>query len=229
MKILMTGGSGLLGKEILKLDKKIVAPSHEELDVTNIILVKKAIKKYKPDVLLHLAAANKPPEHEKNPEPGLEVNVIGTANLCLICHRAGIKLIYTSTDYVYTGQGPHKEQEALLPPSRFAWSKLGGECAVRMLPNSLTLRLDFGPNPFPWEKVYKNQYVSKLYVNQMAPLVLKAAKSKAKGVMNLGGPRRSLEEYAGQTKPRIESIPRPDWVPKDSSMDLSKMKKELRV
>ena len=154
---------------------------------------------------------------------GLTVNIIGVANLCLICHEFGIRLVHTSTDYVYAGAGPHKEEEALLPPSRFAWSKLGGECAVQMLQKFLILRVDFGPIPFPWEKVYKNQYVSKLYVNEMAPLVLKAAKSNALGVMNLGGPRISLEAYARKTKPNIESIPRPNWVPRDSSMDISKM------
>lgn len=228
MKILMTGGSGLLGREILKIDKKITAPSHRELDITKIRSIEKALEKYKPDIILHLAAANKPPEHEKNPEPGLGVNIIGTANLCLACHKAGIKLIYTSTDYVYTGRGPHKEDEALFPPSRYAWSKLGGECAVRMLPHFLILRLDFGPIPFPWEKVYKGQYVSKLYVDEMAVLVLKAAKSKTEGVINLGGSKISLEKYARKTKPDIETIPKPDWVPEDSSMDISKMKRELK-
>lgn len=233
MKILMTGGSGLLGKEIVKLDKTIIAPSHRELNVVNISSIQKAIKRYKPDIFLHLAAVNKPPKHEENPEPGLSVNIIGTANLCLICHRYGITLIYASTDYVYTGKGPHKEEEPLLPPSRFAWSKLGGECAVRMLKNYLILRLDFGPIPFPWEKVYKNHYVSKVYVPEMARLVLKVVKSKAKGVINLGGPRISLEEYAKKTRPDIKTIAKPSWIPEDSSMDITKLsrlfsKKEIK-
>ncbi len=229
MKILMTGGSGLLGKEIVKLDETIIAPSHRELDVVNISSIQKAIKRYKPDIFLHLAAANQPPKHETNPEPGLSVNIIGTANLCLACSKTNIKLIYASTDYVYTKAGPHKESEALLPPSKFAWSKLGGECAVQMLNKFLILRLDFGSSPFPWEKVYKNQYVSKIYVNEMAELVLKVVKSKAKGVMNLGGPRISLEEYARKTRPEIKSIPRPDWVPEDTSMDITKMTMELKI
>lgn len=229
MNILLTGGSGLLGREIKRLDPSIISPTKSELDITNLKSIEKAIKKYKPDVILHLAAANKPPKHETNPEPGLSVNIIGTANLCLACHQSGTKLIYASTDYVYTGAGPHKEDEPLLPASRFAWSKLGGECAVQMLKKFLILRLDFGPSPFPWEKVYKDQFVSKLYVQEMAPLVLKAVKSKTEGVMNLGGPRISLEEYARQTKLNIESIPKPDWVPEDTSMDISKMKKELKT
>lgn len=227
--ILMTGGSGLLGKEILKLDPKIMAPPQHELDVTDLKTIKDAIKKYRPDRVLHLAAANKPPQHESDPEPGLKVNIMGTANVCLACHQAGLKLIYASTDYVYTGTGPHKESEALLPPSKFAWSKLGGEAAVRMLPKFLILRLDFGPKPFPWKNVYKSQYVSKLYAVEMAPLVLAAAKSKAVGVMNLGGPKISLEEYAKKTRPKITTIPKPGWVPKDTSMDLTKMKKAIKI
>lgn len=224
----MTGGSGLLGREIKKLDHTIISPTHSELDITNLNSIEAAIKKNRPDAVLHLAAANKPPDHEVNLEPGLIVNIIGTANLCLACFRAGIKLIYTSTDYVYTGAGPHKEEEALLPASRFAWSKLGGECAVQMLPKFLILRVDFGPIPFPWERVYKDKYVSKLYVMEMAFLVLKAAKSKAVGVMNLGGPRISLEEYARKTKPNIEVIAKPDWVPDDTAMDTTKMTEELK-
>lgn len=225
----MTGGSGLLGGELLKLDAPIIAPAKSELDITDIKSIEKALRKYKPDVILDLAAANKPPEHEANPEPGLSVNIIGTANLCLACNKANTKLIYVSTDYVYTGTGPHKEEEALFPPSKFAWSKLGGECAVRMLKKFLILRLDFGPIPFAWEKVYNDHSVSKLYVNEMAPLVLKAAKSDASGVMNLGGERISLEEYARKTRPNITITPKPDWVPWDSSMDITKMKKKLKL
>lgn len=229
MRVLMTGGSGLLGSEIRKLDSMIISPTHKELDITSPKSIEKAIKKYKPDVILHLAAANKPPKHETNPEPGLAVNIIGTANLCLACNKANIKLIYASSDYVYTGLGPHKEEDALLPPSKFAWSKLGGECAVKMLRKFLILRLDFGPSPFPWEEVYKNQFVSKLYAGEMAQQVLKVVKSKAEGVMNLGGPRISLEEYAKKTRPEIKSIPKPEWVPQDSSMNITKMKKELKT
>lgn len=225
----MTGGSGLLGTEIRKLDSNIIAPSHGEFDLTNEILIGQVIKKHNPDVVLHLAAYNKPPEHEKNPELGIRTNIIGTANLALACFASNIKMVHVSTDFVYAGPGPHREEEALLAPSRFGWSKIGAEAAVRMLHNFLILRLDFGPVPFPWPKVYKNHYVSKLYVDEMAPLVLTAAKSRAIGVMNLGGPRTSLEDYAKRTRPDVETIPKPDWVPADTSLDITKMKRELNI
>ena len=44
IKILMTGGSGALGTEILRLDSKIIAPLHKELDITNYNSVLRAIK-----------------------------------------------------------------------------------------------------------------------------------------------------------------------------------------
>lgn len=229
MKILMTGGSGLLGKEILKLDSTIIAPPHSELDITDFESVERVVKKYNPDVVLHCAAATKPPEHSKNSELGLAVNIIGTANVAVACVRYDKKLVYTSTDYVYAGKGPHKEEEPLWPPYNFGWSKLGGECAVRLVSNHLILRLSFGPVPFPWDKVYDNQYNSKLYVDEMAPLILASAKSTAQGVMNVGGPRMSLADYARRTKPNIETIPTLDWVPKDTSLDLTKMIKLLGI
>lgn len=229
MKILMTGGSGLLGTEIRKLDPNIISPTQKELDITDLEQVLLVFKRIRPDVVLHLAAATKPPEHEKNPQAGLEINIKGTANMALACYEKNVKLVYTSTDYLYFGQGPHKEDEAILPPYKFGWSKVGGECAVQMLKNFLILRLSFGPVPFPWEKVYQGQWNSKLYVDEMALLVLAAAKCQATGVMNLGGPRNTLEAYAKRTRPDIKTIPKPDWVPEDTSLDISRMKKFLNI
>lgn len=229
MRILMTGGSGLLGREILKIDPAIIAPARLELDITNPDSIAHAIVEHQPDAVLHLAAATKPPEHEKNPDLGLRVNIIGTSNVARACLDSKVRLVFTSTDYVYVGPGPHKEEEPLHAPYKFGWSKLGGECAVRLLDNSLILRLSFGPVPFPWEKVYADQYNSKLYVDEMASLIVKAAQSQATGIMNLGGARTSLEAYARRTRPDIQTVPRPDWVPQDTSLDITRMKKEFGI
>jgi len=229
MKILMTGGTGLLGKEILKLDEKIFAPTREEMDICDHEAVLRVFKVYRPDVVLHLAAATKPPQHETNPEVGIMNNIVGTANIAMACIILGIRLIYTSTDYNYVGAGPHKEDEGVLPPYNFGWSKLGGECSVAMCPKHLILRLSFGPVPFPWEKVYSGQSNSKLYVDEMAPLVLASAKSEAIGIMNVGGVVSDLATYAARTALVIERTAKPDWVPKDTSLDITKMKKELGI
>jgi len=227
--ILVTGSTGLLGSEILALDSSLSAPTHEELDITDSASIDRALEKYSPDTILHLAAATKPPEHEKHPELGIVTNIIGTANIARACVTRGIRLVYTSTDYLYVGKGPHKEDEPVKAPYNFAWSKLGGEAAVALVPNHLILRLSFGPVPFPWEQVYAGQYNSKLYVDEIAPLVLGVTKSAAEGTMNVGGPRSSLEEYARRTKPTIGTIPKPEWVPQDTSLDISFMLQTLGI
>ncbi|MBI3573822.1 sugar nucleotide-binding protein [Candidatus Kaiserbacteria bacterium] len=227
--VLVTGSSGLLGKQVMVLDAQLIAPTHAEMDITDLASVERAFETYQPEIVLHLAAATKPPEHEKHPELGIVANIIGTANIARACVTRGIRLVYTSTDYLYTGTGPHKEDEPVRAPYNFAWSKLGGEASVALVPNHLILRLSFGPVPFPWEHVYAGQFNSKLYVDEMAPLVLAVAKSAETGIMNVGGPKTSLEAYARRTKPGITRIPKPDWVPEDTSLDTSKMCQVLGI
>lgn len=229
MKILMTGGSGLLGQEILKRDSSIIAPSRAELDIGDFESIERALHRHQPQIVLHLAAATKPLTHQDDPARGILTNIIGTANVAMACMRSGIRLVYTSTDYVYTGPGPHKETEPVLPPYNFGWSKLGGECAVAMVPHHLILRLSFGPVPYPWERVYEGQYTSKLYVDEIAPLILAAAKSSAEGIMNIGGPRTTLEEYARRTVSGIQTMPKPEWVPTDTSLDCARMRAFLGI
>lgn len=229
MKILMTGGTGILGSEIRKLDASIGAPSHTQLDITDADSIEKALDAYRPDTVLHLAAATKPPEHEKNPSIGITTNIIGTALIARACTKRDIRLVYTSTDYLYVGEGPHTEDEPISPPYNFARSKLGGECAVALAPDHLVLRLSFGPAPFPWEKVYAGQRNSKLYVDEMAPVVLALAKIDETGIMNVGGPSTTLEAYAQRTRPGITTIPKPDWVPADTSLDVSRMCRVLGI
>lgn len=229
MKILMTGGSGLLGSEIRKIDAALITPLQEEMDITDLQQVRTMLQRERPDCVLHLAAATKPPEHNEHPEKGIAANIIGTANVAMVCQELGIRLVYTSTDYIYAGPGPHREDEPVKPPYNFGWSKLGGEASVAVVKNSLILRLSFGPIPFPWDKVYEGQWNSKLYVDEMAPLVLASAKSAAIGIMNIGGPRTSLEAYARRTKSDIQTIPKPDWVPADTSLDLTRMQSVLGI
>lgn len=212
----------MLGKEILKLGSNFIVPSHSEMDIVSLESVRAAIKRYQPECVLHLAAATKPPQHQEYPQIGIEINIVGTANIAMACIENKIRLVYTSTDYIYVGPGPHKETEAVKAPYNFGWSKLGGEAAVVMCPNSLILRLSFGPVPFPWDKVYDNQINSKLYVDEMAPLVLAAARTTATGIMNIGGPTTTLEAYAKRTRPDIMTTPTPEWVPKDTSLDITR-------
>ena len=60
-------------------------------------------------------------------------------------------LVYISTDYVFRGdKGLYREDKArILRSTSYAWSKLGGECAVRLVPRHLIVRTSFGPDVPP--------------------------------------------------------------------------------
>jgi dTDP-4-dehydrorhamnose reductase len=161
-KILFTGGSGLLGSEFRKIRPDIDYPSSNQFDVTDYEQMKKYVQLRGCDLIIHAAAFTSPPLIEKNPLKALEVNIVGTSNVVKLCMEFNILLIYISTDYVFKGdKGNYKEADPVYPVNKYAWSKLGGECAVRMYDKSLIIRTTFGPNVFPYPKAFVDQWTSR--------------------------------------------------------------------
>ncbi|MDP7244759.1 MAG: sugar nucleotide-binding protein, partial [Flavobacteriales bacterium] len=56
MKVLITGGSGALGRSLKKVFKDAYCPKHWEMEVTDEEKVHKVVLDYKPNVLIHTAA-----------------------------------------------------------------------------------------------------------------------------------------------------------------------------
>ena len=81
MKVLITGGSGALGKSLQTVFTEAFFPSHEEVDITKADVVSKAILTYKPEVLIHTAALVGIRECEENKEIAWKTNVEGTQNI----------------------------------------------------------------------------------------------------------------------------------------------------
>jgi dTDP-4-dehydrorhamnose reductase len=197
MKILLFGGSGLLGRELLALRPDIVAPTRQEADVCSLEAVCACVKAHAPDVVIHAAAVTDNRYVERAPEAAIQANIIGTAHVALACLREQARLVYLSTDYVYRGdRGGYRETDDVLPFNDYAWSKLGGESAVMLVDNHLIIRTSFGPSAFPYPKAFIDKWFSKDYVDAAARKILEAATSPLTGVLNLGGERRSVYEFA---------------------------------
>ena len=158
-RIIYTGGSGLLGSEFRKIFPGIDYPSSKDFDVTNYRQMKEYLKSRACERIIHAAAFTSPPLIEKDPLKALEVNIVGTSNIVRLCIEYDMRLIYISTDYVFDGQkGNYKETDPVCPVNRYAWSKLGGECAARMYDKALIIRTTFGPEVFPYEKAFVDQW-----------------------------------------------------------------------
>lgn len=195
--VLVTGGSGLLGGELRPLMPEASFPSSAEFSVTDYPQMDAYLRSRSYQTLLHAAAFTSPPKVDKDPGRAAEVNIVGTAHLVRLCLAHGLRLIYVSTDYVFRGdQGNYREEDPVYPVNKYAWSKLGGECAVRMLDNSLIVRTSFGPNVFPYEKAFIDQWTSRESVAVFARKLLELLKYPITGVIHVGGPRRTVYDYA---------------------------------
>jgi len=204
---MLTGGSGLLGTELLTLKSELLAPSHAELDICDASAVAEYVRAHTPDIILHAAAITNNRDIESNPVEALNVNIKGTVNLAQVCVGTQIRLVFLSTDYVYKGErGNYAESDELLPSNMYAWMKLAGEAAVRTVPNHLIIRTSFGSRTFDYPGAFADKWSSKEYVDVAAPKILSAAVGAVTGVLNIGGPRRSIYEYATERNPEVEKI-----------------------
>lgn len=226
MRILLTGGSGLLGTEILKLGTKMLSPGSKDLDIRDASAVSAYVADAAPDIILHAAAATNNRDIEADPSAALDVNIKGTANIARACLGTRIRLVYVSTDYVYKGdRGNYAETDELLPSNLYAWTKLAGEAAVRAVADHLIIRTSFGAARFDYPQAFADKWSSKDYVDLVAPKILKATTGTARGVLNIGGPRRTIYDYAAERNPDVKKARLSDSSldsPVDTSLNLEK-------
>jgi len=230
-KILISGGNGDFAKELNKCNTlyKIVSPSKEEMNVKNMNNLEYYASSQKPDYFIHAGALTRPMViHEDSPDESISANIIGTANVVLICMKYDIKLIYLSTDYVYPGtDGNYNEEDYLKPFTKYGWSKLGGECSVKLYDNHLILRMSMNKKPFPHPKALSDMKKSLMYIDEAAKVVLELLDEN--GTINVGGKSQSVYDFVSETNPNVEKITLEEIsdvnMAKDCSMNTDKLKK----
>jgi len=136
MRILLTGGSGLLGRSVqrwlLAAGNEVIAPGHAELDITDIDCVERYITNIQPDQVVHCAAYSKVELAEREEALCRKINVTGTSNIAQVCRQLDRYLLHISTDYVFNGekQGYYDVDDDTSPISAYGRSKADSEKAV---------------------------------------------------------------------------------------------------
>jgi len=233
-KIVVTGGTGRFGSclKSVKTNHTIFFPTKKTFDILNTINLKKYLKATKADTVIHLAGLSRPMLiHEKDIKKSIELNIIGTANITKICSELKIKLIYFSTNYVYPGiKGNYSETDGLLPVNNYAWSKLGGECSVQLYKDSLILRVCMTERPFLHKKAFINVKSSFMYHDEVAKILFKLLNKK--GIINIGGKSQYIYNFAKKDNKNIKKMVLKKknnfGMPKDSSLNLKKLKKIIK-
>jgi len=148
MKVLVIGGSGLLGRKLRDIllehtydvntthypDYPTEMEKNYHLDITMKKDVDDVIKKIKPDVIVHTAALTNVDECEKNKDVAENINALGTRNIAETAKKIDAKVMYVSTDYVFDGtKGLYKEEDQVHPLNYYGFTKLKGEEAVKTI------------------------------------------------------------------------------------------------
>lgn len=226
-KIVITGGEGRFAKTLKKSNTKlnIFFPNKNELNILNIRSIEKYIKKIKPKFILHAAGLSRPMGiHDKKISKSIDLNIIGTANVVKICEKYNIKLIYFSTNYIYPGKkGNYKEVDTILPINNYAWSKLGGECSVKLYKNSLILRLCICEKPFIHKHAFSDIKTNFMFHEDFTKILPKILNKK--GVLNVGGKIQTIYEFAKKSNPNVKKKSGKKIFPPNPSMNISRLKK----
>ena len=106
-----------------------------QLDITDKNAVERTITELKPDAIIHCAAwtAVDAAEAEENRSKVDAINHLGTQYIAEAAKSIDAKMVYISTDYVFSGQGTEPWQpdcKDYAPLNVYGQSKLDGELAV---------------------------------------------------------------------------------------------------
>lgn len=136
MKILVLGGSGLVGSRFLDLYNskfEISSPSHDELDILSVDELNNKVKESQAEVVINFTGYTNVDEAEKEKDihSGLayKLNVLAVGNLAKICAENGNHFIHLSTDYVFNGRkdAPYVESDKPDPVCWYGMTKMLGE------------------------------------------------------------------------------------------------------
>lgn len=148
MKLLITGGRGMLGRTLQRefSDWELCIADLPECDITDAAGFDRFLAASNPDAVIHCAAMTAVDRCETEPELSYRLNAVGTANVAAACFRHRVRLVAISTDYVFRGDlnRPYHEFDRPDPLTVYGITKFAGEEMVRTLcPDHLICRISW--------------------------------------------------------------------------------------
>lgn len=159
MRILILGGDGMLGHQLLKhlqprhevkvtlrQDLDAYAPfgmftrenTYDAIDIRSLERLVEVIADFRPEAVINAVGIVKQRPDAKESIPSLEINALLPHRLAVLCKGIGARLIHLSTDCVFSGRkGNYQESDVSDAEDLYGKSKFLGEVHD---PSCLTLR-----------------------------------------------------------------------------------------
>lgn len=226
MKILITGCNGLVACAFTKnltengfsvwgtslsglTNPYLESANYLPADLTRPGSAEKILDNIRPDVLVHAAALTKPDACELSPESCYALNHRASVELIEAASQRGVRVIYLSTDFVFSGHHPpHEESSQDFPPlNEYGRSKrLTEEFILSGHPGAAIVRtaLVYGYEPllprgniFTWllqelsagrpVRVVRDQFRTPTFSDDLARGLSALCKSDSAGIFHLAG------------------------------------------
>lgn len=238
MKVLVTGGSGTLGRELQVAFARddLIAPTRAELDIADRAAVHACVAAVRPDAIVCSAAMTDVDGCEDDPDAAFRYNALSVRAFAEAAERVGAHLTYVSTDYVFDGARPepYAEWDATHPLSVYGRSKLAGE--VEAGPSALVVRPSWvcgtGPRNFvasvlrladahPRLRFIDDQTSRPTVAADLAPMIRRLVVDRRRGVVHVTNDGvasrydmvRVILEAAGRDPAQVEPIPAAELTP----------------
>ena len=224
-KLLITGGNGFLGTALAQAAAgwEVFVTQHNspvehgsrfkvvQMDITSRGQVAEVAASISPAAIIHTAAMPDLAQCSADPQLAWQVNVGGTENVAAAAQKCGAKMVFTSTDIVYSGrEGNYSETDAAQPSCYYGQTKLEAENVIASLCSnyciartaliygkSLAGKKSFAElmlqkmaegNPM---SLFSDEYRSAVYLEDLCSALLKmAADDQTRGIYNIAGPQR---------------------------------------
>lgn len=227
MTMLITGGSGQLGKELVKTFPNSLCPNRLKFDVTVKHQVERYIREEQPNVIVHAAALTDVAFCEAYRSNAYETNVIGTKNIvdsCRFLHQ-DCYFVLVSTACVFQGDvGNYTENDLPYPKNYYGLTKLLSEIVVKCSSlKFLIVRTNFvARKKWKYPRAFVDRFGTYLFADDFALAIKSVISRKLTGVVHVCGEEKmSMFELAKITTPTVKPMTMADYHGVPLTVDMS--------
>lgn len=224
IKVFVTGGSGVLGSRLvehLSESYEVYAPGSVVCNVLNELQVLREVTTFNPNILIHLAAFVDTYGCELDKSKALDVNVLGTINVVKACNQQNCKLVYVSSEYVFSGdRGDYSVYDRLDPINVYGKTKAAAEYIVSTANTYQIIRAPFIKRVHP--QVFVDQYCTRYFLDEAVERIALTALNNNSRIVQIAPEKDTLYntyvKKGYQPQPVYMTSDQSKIIPKDTSL-----------